>query len=31
MSERLQLKERKLPKSIVGELVDILTELGYEQ
>jgi hypothetical protein len=31
MSERLHLKERKLPKSIVDKLVDILTELGYEQ
>lgn len=31
MSERLQLKERKLPKNIADKLVDILTELGYEQ
>ena len=30
MSEELDLKERKLPKSIVDKLIDILTELGYK-
>lgn len=30
MSERLDLKERKLPKNIVNKLVDILKKLGYK-